>query len=49
MDIRYGAARGWIDAIIVPEKTRDLLAQYLILAMRSPKTHQTFHTGVIQT
>ncbi len=29
MDIRYGAARGWIDAIIVPDKTRDILIQML--------------------
>src|SRR5689334_1735200 len=28
-DIRYAAARGWIDAIIQPHETRDVLAQLL--------------------
>lgn len=48
MDIRYGAARGWIDAIIDPSKTRSILRQLLPLAMRSKKREQSFHTGVIQ-
>ncbi len=30
-DIRYGAARGWVDAVIPPHKTRDLLREFLIL------------------
>jgi 3-methylcrotonyl-CoA carboxylase beta subunit len=25
MDVRYGAARGWVDAIIDPAQTRDVL------------------------
>lgn len=48
MDIRYGAARGWVDAIIDPAKTRSILRQLLPLAMRSKKREQSFHTGVIQ-
>lgn len=49
MDIRYGAARGWVDAIIDPAKTREVLLQLLALVKRAPKRHLTFHTGVIQT
>ena len=46
-DIRYGAARGWIDAIIQPNETRDALIQLLQYVSRpTPKAH--FHTGVIQ-
>ena len=46
-DIRYGAARGWIDAIIQPNETRDALIQLLQYVSRPmPKAH--FHTGVIQ-
>jgi acetyl-CoA carboxylase carboxyltransferase component len=46
-DIRYGAARGWVDAIIQPDETRGLLIQLLQYVSRPmPKTH--FHTGVIQ-
>ena len=47
-DIRYGAARGWVDAIIQPNETRDVLIQLLEYVSRAmPKGH--FHTGVIQT
>jgi 3-methylcrotonyl-CoA carboxylase beta subunit len=47
-DIRHGAARGWVDAIIQPHETRDVLIRLLQYASRPmPKTH--FHTGVIQT
>jgi len=47
-DIRYGAARGWVDAIIQPHETRDVLIRLLEYVSRPmPKTH--FHTGVIQT
>src|SRR3982750_354464 len=47
-DIRYGAARGWVDAIIQPHETRNVLIRLLQYVSRSmPKTH--FHTGVIQT
>lgn len=48
IDIRYGAARGWVDAIISPDKTRQILSELLPLATRAPLTHRTFHTGVIQ-
>jgi acetyl-CoA carboxylase carboxyltransferase component len=48
MDIRYGAARGWIDAIIVPHDTRDTLSRFLRLVKRAPREKQVFHTGVIQ-
>jgi acetyl-CoA carboxylase carboxyltransferase component len=47
-DIRYGAARGWVDAIIQPHETRDVLIRLLEYVLRPmPKTQ--FHTGVIQT
>jgi len=47
-DIRYGAARGWVDAIIQPHETRDALIRLLEYVSRpTPKAH--FHTGVIQT
>ncbi len=46
-DIRYGAARGWVDAIIQPHETRDVLIRLLEYVSRpTPKAH--FHTGVIQ-
>lgn len=48
MDIRYGAARGWVDAIIPPNATRDVLIQLLGLVKRAPQTAKTFHTGVLQ-
>jgi acetyl-CoA carboxylase carboxyltransferase component len=46
-DIRYGAARGWIDAIIQPHETRNTLIQLLRYVSR-PTPHAHFHTGVIQ-
>jgi 3-methylcrotonyl-CoA carboxylase beta subunit len=46
-DIRYGAARGWVDTIVQPHDTRDGLIQLLQYVSRpTPKAH--FHTGVIQ-
>lgn len=48
MDIRYGAARGWVDAIIRPEATRDTLIRLLAVAKRKKMTQVPFHTGVIQ-
>jgi len=46
-DIRYGAARGWVDAIIQPAETRDVLIRLLeYVSHPMPKAH--FHTGVIQ-
>lgn len=47
-DIRYGAARGWIDAIIAPHETRTCLARMLSWVKRAPLSHRSFHTGVIQ-
>src|SRR2546421_643720 len=47
-DIRYGAARGWVDAIIQPHETRDVLALLLQYVSR-PMPRARFHTGVIQT
>src|SRR5581483_5480625 len=47
-DIRYGAARGWVDAIIQPHETRDVLVRLLGYVTR-PAAHAHFHTGVIQT
>jgi len=46
-DIRYGAARGWVDAIIQPNETRDVLVQLLQYVSR-PMPKAKFHTGVIQ-
>jgi acetyl-CoA carboxylase carboxyltransferase component len=46
-DIRYGAARGWLDAIIQPHETRDVLIRLLEYVSR-PTPHARFHTGVIQ-
>jgi acetyl-CoA carboxylase carboxyltransferase component len=46
-DIRYGAARGWVDAIIQPDETRAVLARALGLATR-PAPKASFHTGVLQ-
>jgi len=46
-DIRYGAARGWVDAIIQPHETRDVLIKLLQFVSR-PAPKARFHTGVIQ-
>ena len=46
-DIRYGAARGWIDAVIQPRDTRNVLVQLLQYVSR-PTPKGRFHTGVIQ-
>ncbi len=46
-DIRYGAARGWVDAIIQPDETRGVLVQLLQYVSR-PMPKARFHTGVIQ-
>src|SRR5207237_101280 len=37
-DIRYGAARGWVDAIIAPHSTRDVLVHALRIATRPAPT-----------
>jgi acetyl-CoA carboxylase carboxyltransferase component len=46
-DIRYGAARGWIDAIVQPGDTRAVLLRALELATR-PAPKANFQTGVLQ-
>ncbi len=46
-DIRYGAARGWVDAIIQPQDTRAVLLRAFALAGRPP-AKASFHTGVLQ-
>jgi acetyl-CoA carboxylase carboxyltransferase component len=46
-DIRYGAARGWVDAIIAPHETRDVLIRALELATRPPPPGG-FRAGVLQ-
>jgi acetyl-CoA carboxylase carboxyltransferase component len=47
-DIRYGAARGWVDAIIQPHETREVLSLLLEYVSR-PTPKARFHTGVVQT
>jgi len=46
-DIRYGAARGWVDAIIAPHTTRDVLIESLTLATRPPPKGG-FRAGVLR-
>lgn len=48
-DIRYGAARGWVDAIIQPHDTRDVLVRLLGYVSRPAPSGARFHTGVLQT
>jgi len=47
-DIRYGAARGWVDRIIEPHRTRDELVFALRVAATAPVIGE-FKTGVLQT
>jgi acetyl-CoA carboxylase carboxyltransferase component len=47
-DPRYGAARLWIDAIIDPARTRDLLIQALEACALNPDLPR-FNPGVLQT
>jgi len=47
MDIRYGAARGWLDAILVPAETREVLIAALQIVTRCA-TAEPFRTGVYQ-
>ncbi len=47
-DIRYGAARGWVDAVIQPHATREVLTRLLQYVSR-PTPKARFHTGVVQT
>ena len=46
-DIRYGAARGWVDAIIAPDQTRNVLIRALEVATR-PTPKAAFCGGVMQ-
>ncbi len=45
-DIRFGAARGWVDAIISPHETRLWLKTALDIL--PPVTDGSFQTGVLQ-
>jgi 3-methylcrotonyl-CoA carboxylase beta subunit len=47
-DCRYAAARLWVDAIIDPAKTRDVLLTALLAAALNPEVAK-FNPGVIQT
>jgi len=47
-DIRYGAARGWVDRIIEPHRTREELAAALQIASTCP-VNEPYRTGVLQT
>jgi acetyl-CoA carboxylase carboxyltransferase component len=47
-DCRYAAARLWVDAIIDPAKTREVLLTALKAAALNPEVAK-FHPGVIQT
>lgn len=46
-DIRYGAARGWVDGIIKPNETRTVVIRCLELATRHAD-EEPFRTGVLQ-
>ena len=46
-DIRYGAARGWVDSIIAPHETRQTLIEALSCATRTPP-EASFYGGVMQ-
>jgi acetyl-CoA carboxylase carboxyltransferase component len=47
MDIRYGAARGWVDKLIDPADTRDALVESLLVATRHVEP-EPFKVGVFQ-
>lgn len=47
-DVRYAAARGWVDAIIEPAQTRDVLIESLAIAARHV-SHEPWRLGVFQT
>jgi len=46
-DIRYGAARGWVDGIIEPSQTRDRLVRCLEVVTRHAED-EPFRVGVLQ-
>ena len=47
-DIRYGAARLWVDRLIEPDKTREELIRALEIAATF-RIEGEFKTGVLQT
>ena len=47
MDVRYGAARGWVDAILDPAETRSALILSLEVATRYA-SDEPFKLGVFQ-
>ena len=49
MDPRYAAARLWVDAIIDPRETREVLARALAAVRRRIRRSPEFRTGVLQT
>ena len=48
MDVRYAAARGWVDAIIDPSQTRSVLTTAFSVATRYAED-RPFQLGVFQT
>lgn len=48
-DIRHGAARGWLDRIIEPHRTREELIAALEAAEQGWDYSREFRTGVLQT
>lgn len=48
-DIRHGAARGWVDRLIAPHKTRDELIAALDAAQQGWDYSKEFKVGVLQT
>ncbi len=46
-DIRYGAARGWVDAVIAPHETRQWLAAALAMIPNKLSSGE-FRTGMLQ-
>jgi 3-methylcrotonyl-CoA carboxylase beta subunit len=48
-DIRHGAARGWVDRIIEPHRTREELIAALAAAAQGWDYSRPFRTGILQT
>ncbi|MBM4000138.1 MAG: acyl-CoA carboxylase subunit beta [Planctomycetes bacterium] len=46
-DVRYAAARGWVDAILEPSATRTALIESLAIVTRAPNS-EPFRVGVYQ-
>ena len=47
MDVRYGAARGWVDAILDPAETREALILSLEMVTRHAE-EEPYRLGVFQ-